>query len=356
MNSNIAIITDQHFGVRNDAPQFLDYFQKFYEEIFFPYIDKHNIKEIITLGDTLDRRRYVNFNTLFCTRQMWFEQLQKRNIKLHSILGNHDTYYKNTSTVNSVRELSSQYSNITIYEETTNIQFGNTKVLFVPWINDENYERSINLIRDTDAKIIMGHLELQGFLMNRGQRCEHGLERKLFSRFDAVYSGHFHHKSSESNIHYLGSPYENTFADINDPRGFHDWNSQTGALTFIQNPFQMFYKVVYDDGGDKPLRHLLKRISDKFTNAHIKVIVKQKTKPHNFDLFMEKLFSLSPADIKIEENIELQSIDETVDIDSTENTLSILNKYVDNLEIDTDKEKIKEELRLLYNDAIMLET
>ena len=31
----VAIITDQHFGARNDSVQFLDFFQKFYDNVFF---------------------------------------------------------------------------------------------------------------------------------------------------------------------------------------------------------------------------------------------------------------------------------------------------------------------------------
>ena len=47
----IAILNDTHFGVRNDSEAFRNYQLKFYNEIFFPYIEKHNIKTLIHLGD-----------------------------------------------------------------------------------------------------------------------------------------------------------------------------------------------------------------------------------------------------------------------------------------------------------------
>ena len=42
----IAIITDTHFGARNDSVQFDEYFYQFYEGQFFPYLQKNNIKTV----------------------------------------------------------------------------------------------------------------------------------------------------------------------------------------------------------------------------------------------------------------------------------------------------------------------
>ena len=56
----IALITDTHFGARNDSLLFLDFFRKFYENIFFPTLKERGIKEIIHLGDVVDRRKFIN--------------------------------------------------------------------------------------------------------------------------------------------------------------------------------------------------------------------------------------------------------------------------------------------------------
>ena len=47
------------------------------------------------------------------------------------------------------------------------------------------------------AQIAMGHLEVSGFQMYRGQYSENGWDKELFRRFDTVFSGHFHHKSDD---------------------------------------------------------------------------------------------------------------------------------------------------------------
>ena len=59
----IALLNDTHFGARNDSPAFLDYFMRFYNEIFFPYLKDNNIKTLIHLGDVVDRRKFINFKT-----------------------------------------------------------------------------------------------------------------------------------------------------------------------------------------------------------------------------------------------------------------------------------------------------
>ena len=59
----IALLTDTHFGARNDSPAFSKYFFKFYDEVFFPYLKENNITTLIHLGDIVDRRKFINFKT-----------------------------------------------------------------------------------------------------------------------------------------------------------------------------------------------------------------------------------------------------------------------------------------------------
>jgi len=349
-----AILADTHFGARADSPVFHDYFMRFYEDVFFPFLAKNNIKVVLHLGDFTDRRKYINFVTLNRLRNYFVRRLHELGITLICTVGNHDTFYKNTNEINSLQELFFDNPNIIILTEAEEVMFDGTKVLLVPWINENNIEKTLQLIKETDAKICFGHLELKGFLMNRGQKSEIGFDAAIFEKFDLVASGHFHHKSDNGKIFFLGTPYELNFADINDPRGFHTWEIDTTELDFYQNPHKMFYKIYYDDK-DKPLEILTKKITDKYQGTHVKVIVQNRTNPNNFDKFMECLFSMLPADVKIEEDLSLDEGSEEMVVDMTEDTLTILNKYVDCLEIDTDKEKIKEELRTLYIEASNME-
>lgn len=351
----VAIITDSHFGARADSPAFHEYFMRFYNDVFFPYLIREGIKIVLHLGDFTDRRKYINFVTLNRVRQYFMKRIQELGITLICTVGNHDTYYKNTNQINSMHELFSDIPGIIVLTEPEEVMFDKTKVLLVPWINEGNYDHSLNLIKTTSADYLMGHLELKGFLMSRGQRAETGLDATLFERFKFVGSGHYHHKSTENNVWFLGSPYEINFADLNDPRGFHIWKpGRKVNVEFIQNPYRMFYKVYYDDK-KYPVDKLLSFISDKYQGTYVKVIVRSKMNPEWFDAFMDRLFSMQPADIKIEDDMTMEQDEDSV-IDMAEDTLTILNKYVDTLEIDFDKkDPIKGEINILYQEALNVE-
>ena len=101
----IALITDTHFGARNDNVNFNEYFYQFYEGVFFPYLQQHNIKTCIHLGDCFDRRKYVSYKTAKDFRERFILPFNVLGIDLHMLVGNHDIYYKNTSQVNSLTEL-----------------------------------------------------------------------------------------------------------------------------------------------------------------------------------------------------------------------------------------------------------
>ena len=207
----LALITDQHFGARNDSLLFSDYFEKFYTEIWFPYLLKNNITNVVDLGDTFDRRKYVNLNILKKTKQMWFDKLKEYNINIHTLVGNHTTYFKNTSEVNTLNLILDSYDNVVVYDRPAVVEFDGVPIQFIPWINAGNYSQTMEALSHSPAQIAMGHLELSGFQMYRGQYSEGGWDKELFRRFDTVFSGHFHHKSDDGQIYYLGTPYQNLY-------------------------------------------------------------------------------------------------------------------------------------------------
>ena len=361
--TKVAIITDQHFGARNDSTHFLDYYEKFYKDTFFPTIDEHGINTVLILGDTFDRRKYVNFYSLKRTKEMFFDELAKRGIKVHMLAGNHDTYFKNTNDVNSVRLLLKEYNNIhvidepcTIYLTDENDRFGDKfkyPIAMIPWICPENYEQSLGEIKNTTADICMGHFEIAGFAMHRGMPSHEGLSRDLFNRFDMVFSGHYHHRSSQDNIRYLGNPYELTWQDYNDPRGFHVFDLADRSLQFIENPNVMFHRITYDDK-ENSITEITSKDLTKYTNTYVKVVVLNKTNPYLFDKFMNNLYNVNPIDITIAEDFtDLTEGVEDDMIDQAEDTMTIIGKYVDGIkEEHIDNEKLKTVLKELYVEAL----
>lgn len=346
----VAIITDQHFGARNDSTLFLDFFQKFYDNIFFPTLDANGVDTVLVLGDTFDRRKYVNFYALQRSKEMFFDNLARRNIHVHMLAGNHDTYYKNTNDVNSPDLLLREYGNINVIDSPQTINVGDIPICMLPWICADNFQESIDQINQTQAQVCMGHLEIAGFAMYRGMESHDGMDKKAFDKFDLVFSGHYHHRSDDGHIFYLGNPYELTWQDYNDPRGFHLFDTSTRKLEFIQNHYRMFERIEYDDRGETldldPLD-----LRDMF----VKLIVVNKSDPIKFDKFTTKLYNKGCYEIKIIEDMtdfETGTIDENINL---EDTMSVLNSYIDSVETDADKERIKSLMKTLYTEAINTE-
>ena len=347
----IAIITDQHFGARNDSVTFLNFFEKFYNDVFFPKLKEEGITTLLILGDTFDRRKYVNFYALDRAKKMFFDRLAEMNIHVEMLAGNHDTYYKNTNDVNSPALLLREYGNINVIDHPTTIYVDEVPICMMPWICPENYQDSIDTMKTTNAEICMGHFEIAGFAMYRGMESHEGLGKELFEKFDMVFSGHYHHRSDDGHIYYLGNPYELTWQDYNDPRGFHLFDLGERRLEFVSNPYTMFTRLTYDDKETEPIDLTKYDLKDKF----VKLIVVNKTDYYKFDKFTQTLYNSGCHEIKIVEDMsEFEEGDVGDDI-NLEDTLSVLSHYIDSVETDLDKENIKTFMKTLYTEAVNVE-
>ena len=346
----VAIITDQHFGARKGSKYLHDYFEKFYNDVFFPYLEENKITTVVDMGDTFDNRRNIDLWSLEWAKEKYFNKLRDLGIKVHTIVGNHTAYYKDTNSINSVDLLLNEYENVIVYSEPTEIKLGKLKVLLLPWINSENYENTKNSIQKSTSKVVLGHLELNGFRATRGHMMEDGMDVDMFDKFERVYSGHFHTRSTNGKIFYLGNPYEMFWNDVNDTRGFTIFDTQTLEHTPIDNPHRLFYNIYYDDTNYKLFN------GTEYQDKIVKVIVKKKTNQKQFEKFIDKLYSASVRvhELKIVENFNIQD-DEDFEVTETENTISILNRYIDEAEFDCDKSIIKGILQKIYAEACEVE-
>ena len=342
----IAIITDTHYGARKGSKHLHDYFEKFYDDVFFPTLEEQGITTVVHMGDAFDSRKSIDYQSLEWSKRVVFERL--KNYDVHMIVGNHDCYYKNTNNVNSPELLLQTYNNIKTYNKITEVFLDKTKVLFIPWINAENFEDTVKVVKTTDSICAMGHLELNGFRAHRGHVMEDGMACDLFDKFDKVFSGHYHTRSDNGKIFYLGNPYEMFWNDVNDTRGFHIFDTDTLTHTSVNNPYKLFYNIYYEDTNHKLFN------ATEYENKIVKVIVRKKTKPKDFEKFIDKLYSIGVQDLKIIENFDIQE-NEDFEIGEEENTLSILSRYIDESETQYDKNIIKNIFQELYKQACEVE-
>ena len=337
----IAIITDQHLDGRKGNLAFWNYFQKFYDDVFFPTLEKKGIKVIFDLGDTFDNRKSMDFNTFHRVRENYFERLRPYNV--HMLLGNHCTYYKNTNRINSPELLLEQYANIKVYSEPKEILMGKKVFLMLPWINKENQEEVFGLLERSEADICCGHLELTGFEMIPGLTMDHGMDAGLFHRFKRVWSGHFHHRSKKGNVQYLGNPYQMYWNDYKDRRGFHIYDTESDRLEFIPNPYEIFDKIIYDDTSVDYNKQDVSCYKDKF----LKIVVDRKQNYQMFETLVDRLYNVGVHDVKIIETLVDADTQEDLEV-STKDTLTLLNDYIDEVEMSVEKSDLKNLMRSLY--------
>jgi hypothetical protein len=237
-----------------------------------------------------------------------------------------------------------QYDNITIYSEPKHLKLGSKKFLMLPWINRENQEDILNLLETSDADNVCGHLELSGFEITPGMKMDHGMDASLFHRFKRVWSGHYHHKSTKGNITYLGNPYQMYWNDYKDRRGFHIYDTESDRLKFVANPYEIFDKIFYDD----TRVDYNKQDVSCYKNKFIKIIVEQKSDYHMFETLVDRLYNVGVHDVKIAETLledDLTDADENLEI---KDTMTLLNEYIDEVEMSVNKSDLKGLMKSLY--------
>lgn len=341
----IAIITDTHYGCRKGSKLFHDYFELFYKNIFFPALKEHEVEAVIHMGDVFDSRKSIDYQSLEWSKRVVFDPLSE--YKVHMVIGNHDSYYKNTNNTNSPELILKDYNNINKYSSAKEIKLGNLNILLIPWICQDDQESVLKIIKKSKCKVVMGHLELNGFVVHKGHTMETGMDSTVFDKFSKIFSGHYHTRSNNGKIFYLGNPYEMYWNDVDDMRGFHIFDTETLEHFSIANPYKMFKVIYYEDTPYQMFN------ASEYENKIVKVIVRKKTDTKQFEKFIDKLYLANIAELKVIENFQIQE-NENFEAFESEDTISILNRYIKDSEINLDKSFIVKLMSEVYREACEL--
>ncbi len=345
-------MSDIHFGARNDSEFYLNIFLTFAKETVFPHLQNNNITTLLLLGDIWDRRKYINFHTLSRVIKEFFDVLRDMNIDIKIIYGNHDVYFKNTNEINSIDLLLNSYSNIEIIDFAKVFDFDGLKLGMIGWINSSNQKESLEWIENCNADVLAGHFEINNFEISDGIKAKEGYDSSMFSRFEYVFSGHFHVRSDNGQIFYLGNPYQMTWADYDLIKGLHVFDTKTRMVELIENPIQVYKKCYYDDSYD-----IIDFDYSQYKNKIVRIYVDtlKLSSRKKFDLFVDKMSQIG-YDISIQEvDYALSEImnEGSGDIEYTD-TLSYIKTYLDSIESNTklDKSLLRTYFNEIYNIAI----
>ena len=349
----IAILNDTHCGIRNSSEIFLKNAADFYDNVFFPECEKQGVKQIVHLGDYYDHRKFVNFKALNHNRKNFLDPMRRAGMSMDIIPGNHDTFYKNTNDLNSLKELLGYYMNeVNIIMEPKVMEYGSLKIALLPWINQENFDSSMKFIRECKADWLGAHLELDGFELLRGVKSHGGLDPKLFDKFELVMTGHYHCSSRQDNIWYLGSQLEFSWNDAHDNKYFHIVDTETREVQKIKNNYTLYEKILYDDNKIDYNSMELQHLDKKF----VKVVVVNKKDQFVFDRFVDRIQNRDIYELKIAENFTEFLGENVEDTEMNfDDTSEIVETYIDAVDTDLDKERIKSQFRELMTEAQALE-
>lgn len=345
----IALVSDTHFNFKKSNQIYHDYFERFYTDIFFPTLEDRRIDTVIHLGDAFDNRKGVDYWALDWAQRVFYDRLAKLNITLIQICGNHDSFYKNSNKINAIDTLLRSYINIQSFSSPGEIKISNLQCLILPWICAENEEETFALMEKTKAKVIFGHLELQGFTLFPGKVNTHGLTTERFEKFDRVFTGHYHTRSNNGKIFYLGNPYQMFWSDVDDKRGFHIFDTETYESEFIPNPYNLYERFYYENTDWKNFDYSI------FENKNVKIIVKERTSQSDYDKFISKILETNIVDLNIVELIDINDTNVNFDDIEPEDTFAVLSKYVEEADFSLDKDMIKNILHNTYKEALELE-
>jgi len=341
----VAILGDSHFGIK---PKNLDIFiksqLKFFTDQFVPYLKKYNISTIFFLGDLFENRSTLNVMVKNAVFHLFNEYL--KDFQIYLIVGNHDSYLNNSLDINSLKFFS-KFSNVTVIEKMTLIEMNNRKIVLIPWIT--NNAEFISQFCNNSYDVCLGHLYIRGFNMGNNIACSDGLPADVFSKCNKVFSGHFHTRDKRNvdntEIVYIGAPYQLTRSDIGENKGFTILDLDTLKYIFVNNNQSIqFKKLEYPNPFNK------EEISGNIIDIYIDA--SKNYNDSDIEIFIHNIEEAEPAtppNIFIVNNHILGG---EFDINSYNmgSMETLMKDYITTLSIEN-KDKVYDSLILLYKET-----
>ncbi|MCP4762910.1 MAG: hypothetical protein GY870_14115 [archaeon] len=366
----IALITDTHYGHSSHSKKIFNRQMEFFEKQFFPFIEKgteKKIRHVIHGGDLMHDRDFTNNYIMGQLKTRFFQWFIDNQVHLYLLVGNHDCVFKNRIDVNFQRTNLEEFSDyVHIIDEPKMKTIDTFRIGFCPWLvpGSDFLEQT----KEMEIDYLVGHFPLNEALMQGRTVSKKGMNVSEFSDFKNVLTGHFHASSLIGNVRYLGSPYQLTWGDYNNDRGF--WILDESGINFHPNEVSPRHVKIYyqeDDGEisvkiggiDEQLIDVDVKEVQKFTKNHIsKIIVREMKSDKKLTKFVDSVTNVTLDEVKVvNENALIEDFDsesfkeELGDKESVQVT-DVVNTYIDNVEFsddDIDRKILKQKFRELHD-------
>jgi DNA repair exonuclease SbcCD nuclease subunit len=338
----IMVVGDLHFGVRNNSQAYLDFQTNWFLKELIPNIEKHKCDKVVFLGDVFDSRNSLSPVIVNRVRELF--KILTKVTDVHCIVGNHDIYYRNNKNIHSLTILEDQ--GVTVYENPTEITFGDKKALMLPWIVKDEQEDVMKMLVNNEYDLCFGHLEINNFEMVPGVFEDKGFKHDLFSNCENVYSGHFHLRRKHDNIQYTGTPYELTWSDYMDVKGVYIYDTDTSKEEFVETKgTPQHIKLSFDEHREVE--------KEEVDNNILRVKFLKNCSEVDKINIIERINSLNPIACVVDDESD-SDFDSDEDIEaSIKDTMGFLNEFLNIIEIpeDLDKKVLREMLNEMYEDC-----
>ena len=133
--------------------------------------------------------------------------------------------------------------------------------------------------------------------------------------------------------------------DCGDKRGFNILDTETGEIEFIENTYTIFEKIYFNNTPSELFKaHLYK---DKI----VKLFIRSRNSQLQYDKFLDKLLKAGIIDLKVVENTAVNDTEVDLDGEKVEDTLTLLNKYIEDSDFELKKDRVKTLLKEVYLEA-----
>lgn len=288
MCNKIYILSDMHFGVRNNSVSvndvIVEYFDWFIGKVNSDG-ESRDTRTLFVLGDVFNSRVSVNFMILQSVFDV-FNKLSGLFSEIYVIAGNHDCYYLDNNSITSISFLGT-IPGVTVIESPMELDINGKKCLMFPW--EHNPETAFEFIDGNNSDYLFCHMEINGMKYANGQKIENNITHTLLSKYVHVYSGHIHKRQEHGNVTYVGTPYQIDLGDIHDVKGFYILDKDFNEI-FVENTVSPFFESI---NISKILENDVDTVKKMIDNAYVDVIC-NKELYNNFNLraFQDKLIEL----------------------------------------------------------------